>query len=286
MARVIPTIVRPEPRRDQWGRYLLPDPFTGKERAWTRATTWASAISDNFGLEKWKVRMTALGLVNRADLYAGLASVSDPETPDGKKRLNAICEEAQEFAGSRFASNLGTALHAFCEQIDQGQEPTVPPPYDQDVAAYREALARFGISVSPNYIERICVLPELEIAGTMDRLVTLRGRRYIGDIKTGADLTYSWLEISIQLAIYAHAETVFDPAENRHFRMPEVDQERALVIHLPAGQARCTPYLIDIEAGWKAAQICKLVRDWRKRKDLVQTLESVLAIEAPTEAAS
>ena len=45
-----------EPKHDRWGRYLLPDPETGAERAWTRATTVARTLADEYGLTKWKLR--------------------------------------------------------------------------------------------------------------------------------------------------------------------------------------------------------------------------------------
>jgi len=223
--------------------------------------------------------MTAMGLVSRPDLFAGLAAISNPETEAGKKKLNGLCEEAQEFAGTKFASNLGTALHSFAEQIDLGESPRIPPPWNKDIEAYTRALKDHGIEVSPRYIERIVVVPQLEVAGTMDRLVRWRGKTYVGDLKTGKDLSYSWLEISIQLALYSRAMTIFDPEENRHFAMPQVDQDHAIVFHLPVGKATCTPYLIDINQGWRAAHICGLVREWRRRKDLAHTLEAAAAVQ-------
>jgi len=54
--------------------------------------------------------------------------------------------------------------------------------------------------------------------------------------------------------------------------MIEVNQEQALVVHLPAGEGRCTLYLVDIAAGWEMAQVCGAVREWRARRDLAQVL--------------
>lgn len=283
VVRVVTAPVRPEPERDQWGRYVIPNPRTGKRQSWTRATTYSSSIADTFGLTRWQIRMTALGLVRRKDLYAGVAAIADPETTDGKKKLDALCDAAKEFAGTSQAATLGTALHAFAQQVDMGRSPEIPAPWDADIAIYKETLKEQGIETSPNYVERIVVLPDLKVAGTMDRIVRWNGRLMIGDIKTGADLSYSWPEIAIQLAIYSRAETMFDVELNQHFPLPKVDRRHALVVHLPAGQARCTLYLIDIDAGWRTAHLCTMVRDWRTRKDIAHTLEAVVAAGAMTE---
>ena len=94
----------------------------------------------------------------------------------------------------------------------------------------------------------------------------------VGDVKSGTDLTRSWTEIAIQLALYAHADTTYDPISGQHHQMLAVDQEKALVIHLPAGEGRCTLYLVDIAAGWEMAQLCGVVREWRGRRDLAHVL--------------
>lgn len=265
---------RPEPPRDRGGRYLIPDPQTGEARSWTRATTWASTVADTFGLAKWGERMTAVGLARRQDLLTSVAAVIDPESTDGKRKIDKLVEAAKEHAGASIRANLGTALHEFAEAIDTGREVgPIPPPFDRDIDAYRKAMR--GVKVSHNYVEKICVVRSLGVAGTMDRLVNFfhRDLPMIGDLKTGKDLKYSWTEIAIQLALYAHADTVYDPVSEKHRKMLTVDQSQAVVIHLPAGQGRCTLYLVDIAAGWEMAQVCGRVRAWRSRKDLAAVLQ-------------
>jgi predicted GIY-YIG superfamily endonuclease len=200
---------RIDPVRDQYGRYLLPDPATGQERAWTRATTWAKTLSDT------------------------------------------------------------TGLHKFTERHDRGEHIEPPAPWDADLAAYATTITAAGITISPAHIERITPVPDLAVAGTLDRITAVPGHGLvIADVKTAHDLRYSWGEIAIQLAIYAHGAglwtgTGYDP-------MPEVSQTRALVIHLPAGQARCDLHWIDIQAGWDAAKLAAHARAWRCRRDLAE----------------
>src|SRR5215472_13629165 len=126
--------LRPEPERDRYGRYILPDPKTGKRRSWTRATTWAQTIADTYALNQWQKRMVALGLAQRPDLLAQVATVLEPDTEGQKRKLDRWCQDAEEHAGASQRSNLGTALHSFLEHLDLGREVQVPEPWDQDVA--------------------------------------------------------------------------------------------------------------------------------------------------------
>jgi hypothetical protein len=268
---------RPEPPLDRYNRYVIPDPVTGNPRAWTRATTWAKTVSDTFALTRWELRMAAVGFARRPDLLTAAAAVIDPDSEKGKKKLNTLVEAAKEHAGATQRAHLGTALHEFAEAIDTGRPlADIPKPFDEDIRAYREAMR--GVKVSSNYVEKICLLHDLGIAGTMDRLVAMHHWTgtdrlpMVADLKTGTDLKHSWTEIAIQLALYAHADTVYDVVEQKHRNMTKVDQKQAMVIHLPAREGRCVLYLIDIEAGWEMAQVCGTVRAYRQRKDLAAPL--------------
>jgi hypothetical protein len=121
------------------------------------------------------------------------------------------------------------------------------------------------------------VVPELDASGAFDRLLLDKstGRPTIGDLKTGK--APYWDEIAIQLAIYAHGTHIWDPDSRTHTPMPPgVDQERAVVMWLPAGQARFEAWSVDIAAGWEMAKVAAQVRDYRKRKDLAAPMTPVL----------
>jgi hypothetical protein len=272
-------------KRDRWGRYVIPDPLTGKERSWTRATTLANTLADRFGLEQWAKRNVVLGIGARQDLYAQAASLR----PEDKADLNRIVAEAEAAASSKSSANLGTALHRFTERIDRGEQVEAPEPWDRDLAAYREAMDLAGLMVYPEWIERVLVVPELGVAGTCDRLCRdLNFWPYprIADLKTGQDVVrYGMTEIALQLAIYANATHWFDPGTGKVHKIEEtVDQAVAMVIHLPVGQGRCTLYAVDIEAGWEAVQLAMGVREWRKRKDLAEVVMPALRAVPPLEA--
>jgi hypothetical protein len=254
-----------DPPRDRWGRYEIPNPDTGKVEPYTRATTFAKAISDTFGLTKWMLRMGGLGLAQRKDLLAGLAAAD----PSDSRTLDRIMAEAKEHAGASSGANIGTAIHRFTELIDAGESPDIPEPWDADVAAYVAAVQDAGLTILPEFIETVVVIPSLQVAGTLDRIVkTSDGRMVIADLKTGKSVDYSMGEIAVQLALYANATHTFDPATGQLAPMPDVDKTQALVFHAPAGTGTCHVLSVDITAGAEMFDVIQVVRDWRKRRDL------------------
>lgn len=253
--------------RDRWGRPLIQPPDGGKPIPYTRVTTVAKTLEDEGGLAKWKMRMTALGLVARPDLHALVATANGD-----KGTLDRLCDEALEAAGGSVRANLGTALHAATEHLDRGGDPgEMIDALRPDLDAYSAATA--GLGIDPAHVERFVVLDdEWQVAGTFDRLVTLPdGRLVVADIKTGTDLRYSWRSIAVQLALYSRG-TYYDDGARTH--MPEVDPGVGLVIHLPAGEGRCDLWEVDLVQGWEAAERSMWTRRWRKA-DVARKLSAV-----------
>lgn len=264
---------RPEPKMSR-GQYVI------KGKTYTRVTTLAGTLEDRFSLNAWQQRMVAHGLAQRHDLYVAVASTH----LDNKAKLNQLCEQAIEAAKGSAGANLGTALHAFTERIDLGEELSVPPPYDADLAAYRSTLDAHGITLQPEFVERVVVNHKIGVAGTFDRLLEVPGVEgdglVVGDLKTGGFLPF--MSIACQLSAYAHAEELYDPATDTTSPMPFVNTDWGLVIHLPAGTATCELYLVDLVAGWEMAQTSRTVRTWRKRRDLTRPL-TIPVVPAPAQ---
>jgi hypothetical protein len=267
---------------DQYGRYRLPDPVTGKATGYTRATTFAKSIADTFALNRWGERMVAKGISMRPDLLAAVAATD----LEDKKKLNSLATAAKEAAGAKVGANLGTALHAFTEQRDRGEKVTAPEPWDRDVAAYAAGMANAGITIEPGMIEQTVLCLKYGIAGTFDRLgfqsatSALLPReaesvRRVIDLKTGRDLQYGWLEIAVQLAIYANADFIYNKVTKEYEPMPPCDRETAIVAHLPVGEGKLTIYEVDIAKGWQIAELCYRVRNARKVSGLAKVLEVV-----------
>lgn len=245
--------------RDRFGRPLVKPPGGGKPVPYTRCTTYVDALEDKFGLQKWMMRMTAIGLSMREDLLLAVAAHRDD-----KDELDRIVEDAKEAAAARSAANTGQALHKLCEKADRGEDlGVVPTAYAPDIAAYTAATE----ALTPVLIEEFCVLDDLRIGGTPDRVVEYRGGRFIVDIKTG-QVEYGAVKIAMQLSVYARSE-VYDVATGD--RAPHgANLERGIVVHLPAGAGACTLHWVDLQAGWAAVQVARQVRDKRslRFKDL------------------
>lgn len=270
--------------RDGWGRYRLIHPTTGKKQAWQRCTTFAKMLEDTFGLGVWQQRMVAKGLALRPDL---LDIVTTLEVKRDAERLNQILEQAKDAAGQKVAANQGTVCHKHTEDVDRGELTLdqVPPRYRADVTAYTETLRRAGITIVPQMIERITVVPDLSVGGTLDRVVRARnGKYYVLDVKTG-NMDFGQLGICIQLAVYAagvNSAGVYDldtgtwappnsygdSIETGPWSVPHVETDYALVAHIPVGSGTCELLKVPIDTGWEAVQTAAQVRDWRKKKRL------------------
>lgn len=249
--------------RDRWGRPLVAPPGGGKAIAYTRMTTHVGATEDTWALEKWKMRMTALGVVEREDIHLAVAA----HRAD-KKRLDELCDQAVEAAKASAGATKGTALHALVDQWDQGSLDlsTVPAAYRKDIEAY--ARATEGLEVVE--IESFGVLDDWQVAGTWDRLYRTRsGRLLIGDTKTGS-IEYGMGKIAGQLAGYSRATPYNHQTRARTTSNPDrgVDQECGIVMHLPAGQGTCELVDVNLTAGWEGFQLAAQVRKWRTRKGL------------------
>lgn len=266
-------------KRNRWGQYLIPDPENGVEIAWTRATSFAKILSKTDALRKWGERMVAKGLMKRQDLQLLAASTS----LEDRRRWEQITDQAKTAAGADEAANHGTALHSFTEASDKGEGDDIPRPWDARVRAYHAALEAHGITVVPDMIERVVIIRRFFVAGTFDRIVRMPdGDLWIADLKTARDLKYSKNEIAVQLALYAHADAIFNPSDGTFEEMPKVNQDKALVIHLPVVGDRCDLYRVNIEFGWRAAELAEKVRNWQRFSDLFDLIGSA-SVETDSE---
>lgn len=253
--------------RDKRGnpRIVLPDGKT--VRSYTRASGYGKVLDDLNSLMGWKCRMTAIGLSVRPDLMASVAAFRED-----KDKLSGIVEQALEAGGATQAATRGTAVHALTEFIDQGiPVGNVPDDVAADLMAYEYQTGESGLTHV--LIEAFTVLDDLKVAGTFDRVVEIDGRNYIADLKTSSSANYphSW---AIQMALYSRS-VLYDTETHERTPLPDVDQDRAVLIHLPAGQGRCDLYWIDIAAGWEMATVAvPNLKAWRSRKNLLTPLSA------------
>ena len=250
--------------RDRWDRPLITPVDGGKQIAYTRVSTLAKALDDKTLLTKWMQRQTLIGLTVRPDLIdIALTSVDD------KRKLNSIVKDAMSAAKSDQAANIGTALHALSELVDDGVDiSTLPAHHQSDLAAYKQTMS--GIEILGKEVFVVC--DEVQAAGTFDRLVRLPdGRIMVADIKTGQHEPTFPHGATTQIAVYAHGHT-YDPDKGRMDYLPDigVSTTEGLLIHMPAGTGTCDLYLLDIGVGWSLAKTAVAVRAVFKSKPITK----------------
>lgn len=251
-----------EIERDRYGRPLVVPPKGGKAVAYTRATTIANSLDDASALTAWKMRMAAIGLTSRPDLLLAIGVAAD-----NNKLVNAYIEEAMEVAGASKAATIGTAIHALTEKLDLGQElGAVPEQWMPDILAYQKATS----ILKHLFIEQFTVLDKYKIAGTPDRIVEYKGERFVADLKTGRIDHPN--NIAMQLAIYANGSP-YTVATASRGTWGDINKEKAIIIHAPAGTGTCKLVWIDIQEGWKGVQFAMKVRKWRDQKGLATPFE-------------
>jgi hypothetical protein len=274
---------RPSIPRDGFGRPVLPHPETGEEVHWTRPTTLAKALSDTYNLNIWSKRMALRGLVVRPDLLSRVQATipADPLDHSADKELNELIRKAEEAGGSTVGANIGTARHEFSRRVDADADPRsavlalVPAEHQPYLLAYVDAMEKAQLYTYADMIEVMCCTPEVECAGTFDRLLIHQpehgGMPMIGDLKTAKlnSLAYAFMEIAIQLSVYAHSGWWWDlTARQWRPHAEPIDSHVGVVMHLPNDlppeDARCDLYMIDLKEGWELAQLAYHVRGKRR----------------------
>lgn len=144
---------------------------------------------------------------------------------------------------------------------------------------YVNVTQALGLRPVPHLVEQCVVNDELRLAGTCDNvllatrainvgdIVIAEGDMIISDKKTTKEssLKYSWLSFGVQLAIYAHAAALYDPASGKRTPMPErLRQDVALICHLNIPEGRCTYYGVDLAPMREALDLSFVVEEHRK----------------------
>lgn len=255
------------------GRYRVPHPVTGRIGNFTRVTKFVKAIADNFALERWKIERVVEGLASDETLYFLAAGIEDFRSAEGKKRIAEIVEIALERAGANEGSRFGTAMHAFNDNVDRRHPAMhrVPSKLRPKYVALATALRDHRLAVIPEYIERRVFVERFQLVGTLDRILLdeVTGELVIGDLKTQKGL-WGFQEISIQLALYANADWMWEPATQTWEPMPEVRKDAALVLWMPRVHPPKDNDAVEVEevriarAYEYAAQVCADARAWHR----------------------
>lgn len=259
------------PPRDRYGRPMLiptrrypgataADIRKEKRVPYTRASTLSDYIANFVGLHMWQKRRLAYGLAqseNLCAMAAALPKFKNDRELDRKTNaeLDQIIYLALELGQVHEQANWGTAVHGFTEpENDHG---TIPARMVSDVDSFFTTLKRAGIRIHST--ELFVANDELKTAGTFDHILEVPGHgKILADKKTG-DLKK--VESAIQLAAYVDGE-LYDWDTDQRTPLPDdLSRDRALIIHIPAGQGRTTLHWVDLNYGRRMARIAADVRD-------------------------
>lgn len=244
------------------GAPLVKHPSTGRDTTYARPSSFGKPLEDTYRFDLWSKRTALYGAAVSPAIVAKAAQL-DPKKD--KAALDALVREAFKAARGEEAADLGTALHGVVERLNRGEWAIddVPEVFRADAEAYLAELDRHGLAADRRYVECRVVNDTVRAAGTFDLVLG----RHLADLKSGQSVDTKQVGIAVQLAIYRHG-LLYDVAADERSAMPDLDDELAIVVHLPYGSGQCTLIDVDLRKGWEAAQLARAAKDWNYRKDL------------------
>jgi hypothetical protein len=244
--------------RDRYGRPLIADQQSGQPVPYSRASSIASVIEDQYGLSQWRMRMVSIGMARLA---------ADGLIPDGAGQMSpsdvaGLAETAFARGGGTDAAQLGTAIHeTLRHMLDTGDEPDGETVHGRVVSAAVHMIRSIGMV--PVATEQRIVWDDEQIAGTCDLVLgdPKTGRLMIADLKTGR--THPGLSATAQLAAYA-AGVPWTAAGRSSWPGP-VDQDTGIILWCPA-DISSDPRLLyaDLAVGRTIISVAKTVKATRR----------------------
>ncbi|HEX5467029.1 MAG TPA: hypothetical protein VFW92_10200 [Candidatus Limnocylindrales bacterium] len=248
----------PAARKTSRGRiYELPD----GETLWSVTTIIKGGLPAP-ALMAWGMRTVAEYAVTNQARLAAMVRAAEGE-PDAVK---AVVDwlKGSPYRDRERAADLGTAVHAAAEAYALGKPtPVWPAPVAPFMASFERFLADFEPEYDVELAEATVVNRKEQYAGTLDAIIKIAERRLLVDYKTGKDV---YPEAALQLAAYAHAETIL-LADGSEHPLPAIDG--AAVLHLrPADPDdptdsgyRLMPVRLD-ETVWRSFLFVREVFRW------------------------
>lgn len=292
--------------------YKLPHPETGRPTGYPRATTVAKTLEDMQGLEKWRRRETVRAVVDLLNIVtehgndapAGVVPgytagqlvddlVQAYATATKVTQIDAAVEKLYDMMGGAEAREFGECVHAWLEALAAGIVllRDVPDMVRPHVDAFHKVLARFGLIVVPQYVERTVLNAneELEehVAGKLDCILrsVATGELILGDIKTTKtdSIQYNWLAWAVQVGgVYGWATHMLTIDGKGWEPMPDVVEDYAVIISVPSDHPESATAL-TINKEWGGHRLIESVELRGVRKQ-AKTEVPKFTIPSPTRA--
>lgn len=154
--------------------------------------------------------------------------------------------------------NLGTAIHAICDQINRGVAPQMftdgVAPY---VAQYGAALYQKGIRILAS--ERYAVNAEIGVGGTYDSIAEIDGEIGPLDVKSGKEKPSQRLQLALLSMCRWHAEAGMEAEP-----MPQMDDVGFILLLRPDGYELVRHEITDAdrEHAIHLVETYRRIREW------------------------
>lgn len=233
------------------------NPRTGKEQSWTRASSFASALDNPYGLMRRDGRNIVMGMSRRPDL-ARMALTG--ATADDVSKVDELVTTAKEVMASSAKANEGTAAHAAITRAWQHPDEPVPEEYVLLVKAFASALKEHGLTIR-DAAQKVMNLAYNSIGEFDFVLEEVDGSLVIGDAKSGK-LEQAKRKFAVQLAMYDGAEFIIKK-NGSVVPMPYgLAHTHGVLIHLDLEHNAVSVYRIDLRIGRYGAGLAEQVRQW------------------------
>lgn len=259
------------------------------------ATNLAGSIVESRQLGIWERRKTQIGLALRPDLaerqaflirkamsngfdFAEARLQGEGSTPEGNAiavELDLIHAEAKQAAGGNLAAQRGTNRHDVWEARAQTGQLLGTPAVNEQIERLEALLEEKRLRRIPGLQERVVRNVALRAAGKFDDVLQTTqdiawgdeclpaGTLLMADLKTKQRSYYSWLEVRIQLAVYATAEHMLDGMAYSDGPKTRVSQQWGVVLWAPSNGEPPQLKRCNIVKGFAHAQLARAVCDAR-----------------------
>lgn len=236
------------------------------------ASALAKIPADSFAIEQWQKRMVVTGMTVDPELRERAAV-----DLDNKELLQTVGEDAMTAAKALSKANRGTQMHRVLERVGRSEfDALITDQQQRDRERIEATLAAHDMTLDPAWLEQFVAYPQHRVTGRFDAVVCQGRKRWLADLKSGANsIRYPHTTLT-QLALYRDAPLVSAEVETegdrsvvtewRHW--PEyVNQDEALVIFIAPDAEVGEIWECDLEYGRRGALIALDVRKWRADRE-------------------